>query len=190
MVAISYHLRDTVAMASSTLISVSEYLNTTYRPDCDYIDGEVQERNVGERPHAFLQSILVAIFNNNRRIWNVVAATELRVQTSATHYRIPDVCVLRRTDPVDAIVHTAPLVCIEVLSPRDTMSAMQERVDDYTRMGVEHIWLIDPISRHAYVATTEGFQQPSSGEFSVAGTPIRISLAEVFAELDEMQTQG
>jgi len=189
MVAISYHLRDTVAMASSTLISVSEYLNTTYRPDCDYIDGEVQERNVGERPHAFLQSILVAIFNNNRRIWNVVAATELRVQTSATHYRIPDVCVLRRTDPVDAIVHTAPLVCIEVLSPRDTMSAMQDRVDDYIRMGVKHIWLIDPVSRHAYIATSNGFQQPLEGAFMVPGTDISISLAEVFTEFDEMMSQ-
>jgi len=177
-------------MASATLIPVSEYLNTTYRPDCDYIDGELQERNVGERPHAAMQTILAAIFNANRRSWGVLGLTELRVQVSATHYRIPDVLVLRRTDPVDAIVRTPPLVCIEVLSPRDTMSAMQERVDDYTRMGVEHIWLIDPISRHAYVATTEGFQQPSSGEFSVAGTPIRISLAEVFAELDEMQTQG
>lgn len=45
-------------MATSTLIPVSEYLNTVYRPDCDYIDGELRERNVGERPHAQLQIIL------------------------------------------------------------------------------------------------------------------------------------
>jgi Uma2 family endonuclease len=177
-------------MASATLIPVSEYLNTSYRPDCDYIDGEVRERNVGERPHALLQSILVAIFNSNRRVWGIVAATELRVQTSTEHFRIPDVCILRRTDPVDAIVHTPPLVCVEVLSPRDTMTAMQERVDDYIHMGVEHIWLVDPISRHAYIATSDGFQQPTSGEFTVPGTPIRIALTEVFAEFDEMQTQA
>ncbi|QHN03489.1 Uma2 family endonuclease [Granulicella sp. WH15] len=176
-------------MVRATLIPVSEYLNTTYRPDCDYIDGAIEERNVGERPHAFMQSILVAIFNGNRRAWNVVAATGLRVQTSVTRYRIPDVCVLRRSDQVEAIVLAAPLVCIEVLSPRDTMSSMQERVDDYTRMGVEHIWLIDPVSRHAYIATDTGFQRPSEGAFTVSGTPIRVLLDEVFGEFDEMMSQ-
>ncbi len=38
------YLRDTIPMASTTLIPVSEYLATTYRHDCDYIDGEVVER--------------------------------------------------------------------------------------------------------------------------------------------------
>lgn len=38
-------------MATMAHISVSEYLRTTYRPDCDYIDGDVKERNVGEQPH-------------------------------------------------------------------------------------------------------------------------------------------
>jgi hypothetical protein len=30
-------------MAAATQISVAEYLNTTYRPDRDYVDGEVSE---------------------------------------------------------------------------------------------------------------------------------------------------
>ena len=177
-------------MASSTLIPVSEYLNTTYRPDCDYVDGELQERNVGERPHGMLQGILFAIFYANRREWGVVAGTELRVQISEKRFRIPDVTVMRRTDPVDNIVHTPPLICIEVLLPRDTISGMQQRIDDYTRMGVEHIWLVDPISRHAYVATVSGLSTPANNEFSVPATPISISLAIIFAELDEVLTQG
>ncbi len=67
---------------------------------------------------------------------------------------------------------------------------MQERIDDYARIGVEHIWLIDPISRHAWVATPDGMHKPTNAEFTVSGTPIRILLADVFAELDDMQTQG
>ena len=35
-------------MAVGTLVSVEEYLHTSYQPDCDYVDGEVQERNLGE----------------------------------------------------------------------------------------------------------------------------------------------
>ncbi|MDQ2834042.1 MAG: Uma2 family endonuclease [Acidobacteriota bacterium] len=177
-------------MASATLIPVSEYLNTTYRPDCDYIDGELQERNVGERPHAAVQTILATFFSANRRSWDVIAFTELRVQVAPNRYRIPDVSVLRRTDPVDPIVHSAPLICLEVLSPEDRLHRMQERIDDYATMGVEHIWLIDPISRNAWIATAEGMHKPANAELTVPGTPIRVLLAEVFAELDDMQTQG
>ncbi len=175
-------------MASTTLIPVSEYLATTYRPDCDYVDGELQERNVGERPHGYLQGILATIFQVNRRTWNIVSGTEIRVQTSARHFRIPDVCVMRRSDPADNIVQKAPLICIEIFSPEDRIHRMQERIDDYLTMGVEHIWLIDPVARKAWVATPDGTHKPANAEFTVPNTPIRLSLAEVFAELDDMLT--
>ncbi len=35
-------------MATGALVSVDEYLRTSYRPDCDYVDGILVERNVGE----------------------------------------------------------------------------------------------------------------------------------------------
>jgi hypothetical protein len=35
-------------MANATQISVTEYLQTSYRPDREYVDGEVRERNVGK----------------------------------------------------------------------------------------------------------------------------------------------
>lgn len=134
-------------MASATLIPVSEYLSTTYRPDCDYIDGELKERNVGEISHSFLQSILAALFNRNHRLWQAVAGTALRIQIGSQRFRIPDVCVKRRSDPSDPFLRIAPLICIEVLSPSDTLASMQERFDDYFSMGVEHVWLVDPIRR-------------------------------------------
>ncbi len=37
---------------ATTKVSLEEYLNTSYRPDVEYIDGELQERNVGEIEHA------------------------------------------------------------------------------------------------------------------------------------------
>ena len=42
-------------MAAGTQISVEEYLHTAYRPDCDYVDGVVEERNLGERDHSWIQ---------------------------------------------------------------------------------------------------------------------------------------
>jgi len=173
-------------MATPVLIPVSEYLNTTYRPDCDYVDGELKERNVGETPHSALQSFLVSICFANRKAWGVRAFTEQRVQTSASNYRIADVCVVRLGVPPGPIIRETPLICVEILSRGDSLADMQERIDDYLGMGVENVWLIDPLRRRAWVATTAGIHKLADPEFAVAGTSIRIPLADIYTELDEL----
>lgn len=170
----------------STLIPVSEYLATMYHPDCDYVDGEVVERNLGEREHAALQGILQAIFHNNRRAWEVVTFPELRVQVAATRFRIPDVCVLRTSDPRESIVRQPPLLCIEILSPEDTLKRTRERAEDYFRMGVEHVWIFDSASREVWVCTSSAMRAIRTGDLTVQSTLIRVSLGEVWAEYDEL----
>jgi len=172
-------------MASSVLVPVREYLQTTYRPDRDYIDGELKERNVGEQPHAHLQGIISGIFREKRTIWGVRALPEQRIQISPQRYRIPDICVIRSTDPKDPIIGFAPLLCVEILSKDDSLGELQERVNDYAGMGVKDIWAIDPWKRLGYQASKQGFTQPSDGILRVVGTPIEVSLAGIFTELDE-----
>ena len=170
-------------MGSTTLIPVSEYLNTSYRPDCDFLEGELRERNVGEQPHANVQGLLYFMFQKNRERWQVRPLPEQRVQVSAERFRIPDVTVLRSSDPWDPIVAFAPLICIEVLSKDDSLREMQLRVDDYARMGVENIWIVDPWNRVGYYASGQGFRKTEGDWLEVAGTEIRVSLGEVFGEL-------
>ncbi len=174
-------------MASpAALISVSEYLNTSYRPDCDYIDGQVLERNLGETPHAGLQGYLAAILYNNRRLWSLRAYPEQRVQVSPTRFRIPDICAMRPGDPPGPILRTAPLLCIEIYSPRDTARTMQDRIDDYLTLGVPNIWLIDPARRLAWTADASGQHPLTTQAFTIPSTPIRIDLADLWAELDDI----
>jgi hypothetical protein len=50
------HRRDNLDMTRiDALVSVDEYLHTVYRPDYDYVDGELADRNVGEKNHADAQ---------------------------------------------------------------------------------------------------------------------------------------
>ena len=171
--------------STATLVPLDEYLHTTYRPDRDYLEGELLERNMGEQPHATVQGFLIRFFGNKGKEWGIRVLPEQRVQVRTDRYRIPDVVVLRRSDPRDPIVNFPPLICIEVLSSGDTVRSVQERANDYAAMGVEHIWLFDPWIRVGYYASSRGFLQPEDGELQIPGTPIVISLAEVFAELDE-----
>jgi hypothetical protein len=66
-------------MPTGTLISVEEYLATSYRPDCDYVDGRIEERNVGDWDHGSLQAAIAAYFVVRRKQWGISVATELRV---------------------------------------------------------------------------------------------------------------
>ena len=117
-------------MATPVLVPVSEYLNTTYRPDRDYIQGEIRERNVGERPHATIQGFFVASFFSQRKLWNVLVLPEQRIQTSPTHYRVADVCVLNVSDANDPIVRHPPLLCVEIVSRDQKLADMTEHVQD------------------------------------------------------------
>ena len=174
-------------MAASILVPISEYLRTVYRPDCDYVDGEVQQRNLGEVPHSGLQGFFIAIFFNHRKTWGVRALPEQRVQVSRSRFRIPDICVLKLGASPDPILRTPPLLCIEILSPEDTFSRTQERIADYTAMGVEHVWLIDPIRRRIWVTESKTQCELEADALTVPGTPIRIAVADIFAELDDLE---
>lgn len=47
---------------TATLLSIEEYLHTSYSPDVDFVDGELEERNLGAFEHARLQYVLAAFF--------------------------------------------------------------------------------------------------------------------------------
>lgn len=49
-------------LPQATLISVEEYLATSYQPDCDYVDGCIEERNLGEFDHSSPQTTVAAYF--------------------------------------------------------------------------------------------------------------------------------
>ena len=91
--------------------------------------------------------------------------------------------------PLIEILHTPPILCVEILSREDSMSDMQERVEDYLAMGVQAVWVVDPRRRRVYAALSSGALQPAPTELTVAGTEIRIPTADIFAELDELEAQ-
>jgi hypothetical protein len=61
-------------MATAVHLPVSDYLRTTYRPDREYIDGELRERNMGKWEHARLQLVLAAWFYQHEAVWISSAA--------------------------------------------------------------------------------------------------------------------
>jgi len=169
---------------SEDLWTVREYLSTSWSPDREFVNGRIEERNLGEKEHSIIQRFLTVLFALKRAEWGVEVFPELRTQTAARNFRVPDVLVVRAGESFKRYVTRPPLIAVEILSPEDTLRAMQGKAAEYRRFGVENVWIIDPEPRIAYRYTTAGLEEVHSGELTVPGTPIRMVLSELFAELD------
>ncbi|PWT99428.1 MAG: Uma2 family endonuclease [Terriglobia bacterium] len=128
-------------MGVGTLVSVEEYLNTSYDPDMEYVDGVLVERNVGDWLHSLIQRNLIVALSV--KYPDIYALPELRSQTRSTRYRLPDVCVLLHRPKTKYLIDAA-FLAVEILSEDDSMSKMMEKLDEYDRNGVSNIWVIDP----------------------------------------------
>ncbi len=132
-------------VATATRVPLEVYLRSSdYEPDADYVDGEIEERPMGENDHSAWQGALIDWFRGHRTEWNILVGPELRLQTGPTRIRIPDVAILDRNLPQQPIAIHPPLAIFEILSPEDRVQRMLRKLGDYAGMGVAEIWVIDP----------------------------------------------
>ena len=167
-------------------ISVEEYLSIVYEHDCEYVDGTIEERDLGEFEHAYVQGLLITLFNNHRSDWGVYALPEQRVQTQKTRFRVPDVSILREGSLREPILTHPPLLVIEVQSPDIPLRKTSEKSAEYLVFGIQHVWVVDPYARVAYRGTANGLELVRSGELAIPGTSIHVNAQEIFAELDRV----
>lgn len=164
-------------MTSAVATSLEEYLEITYRPDREYIDGEVREKNTGSWEHSRVQLILAAWFFTHEIAWGTTSATEWRTQVSGTRVRLPDVIVtVQRQQP--RVQVEPPLLAVEILSPEDTYTETMERTRDYSSMGVLTSWIIDPHARIGWMGHQGTWVE--SVRLDVPGTDIYVDLADIF----------
>ena len=174
------------AAAAVPLVSLYEYLHSDYQPDMDYVDGVLEERNLGEHSHSDLQTKLAVLFRIHRKEWQVKTYVEHRVQVSPTRFRVPDVCVMPATWKATPIIIEPPLLCIEVVSPEDRFSRIRSRCQDYFSLGVPVAWVFDPEQREVLELKPDGSSSThTQGSLRLEGTPIEVYLAAIFAVLDE-----
>ena len=167
-------------MRNATLVTMEEYLTTDYSPDCDYVDGHIEEHTLGEQPHSGLQREFIVYLHSRRKKWGIEIWPEQRVQTTATRFRIPDVCVTIG-EPDEPIFRTAPFLCIEILSSEDRMTRVEKRLQEYLDMGVRFVWVVNPVSRAAWIYSGAGKQAVTDGLLRTSDPDILVPLDELFA---------
>jgi Uma2 family endonuclease len=131
-------------------MDVEEYLRTSFDgSDCEYLDGEVVERNMGEIPHGDIQLNLARLLRELRRTLGIRVIPEIRIQIHPRRYRVADIAVWRSDDIGNKIPTAPPFLAVEILSPEDRMVRMLPKIQEYLSIGVEWVWVIDPEEKSA-----------------------------------------
>ena len=90
-----------------TLVSEQEYIDTEYEPECEYEDGVLIERNVGEKPHSRIQTLIAMYLALREDLWGVEAFMGQRHRVRKGKYMVPDICIVRAPSP-DEDIFTRP----------------------------------------------------------------------------------
>ncbi len=165
-------------MATQTQVPLDVYLRSDeYEPDAEYVDGEIEERSMGEKDHSIWQKAIMLWFFEHEEEWRLQVLPELRVQTSPTRFRIPDVAILDADAPDEQIPTHAPVAAFEVLSPEDRIQRMLRKLGDYEQMGIPAIWIVDP--KTGVWSRFEDGQMVRRSEFSLPERGIQFPMSAI-----------
>jgi Uma2 family endonuclease len=159
----------------SASISIEQYIATSYRPDCEYLEGVLVQRRGGEWRHSRTQALVGSMLSNEAQQWGLIVLISPRVRVSPMRVRIADVALVANLDET-----RPPVLAIEIVSPEDTFSEIARRCSEFLQAGVRAVWLIDPDSRIGHLCTDRLRVERTILE--VPGTPVELDLAEVFSE--------
>jgi Uma2 family endonuclease len=169
--------------ATTTFVPVEEYLRSSYDPDAEYIDGQIEERAVGENDHSAWQDAICAWFRQQLTSGQIRVRPELRVQAAPTTFLVPDVSLLDRNLPVEKIATHPPVAVFEILSPTDTFKRVTAKCARYHRMGIQTIVVIDP-DGPAYQFKSGSLEKIEIRAFDLPGSAARFDLDEIEKLLD------
>jgi Uma2 family endonuclease len=167
----------------TTFVPIEEYLRSSFEPDAEYVDGQIEERPVGENDHSAWQAAICAWFQQQLIEGQIRVRPELRVQVAPTCFLVPDVTLLDRNRPIEPIVTQPPVAVFEILSPADTLKRVMTKCGRYERMGIKTILVIDPDGpKYQFVS---GRLEPLAARvFDIPGSKAGFDLDEIEKLLD------
>jgi Uma2 family endonuclease len=146
------------------VVTIDEFLMLEL-PDgkAELVRGEVRVTPPPGAPHATAASnllVLLAIHARANGLGRVYGGSFGYDLTRLPHtVRVPDLSFVRaerlpRDGVGPGLLKLAPDLAVEVLSPSETASSLEEKLDDYAAAGTPLVWVVDPIRRTVMVVAT------------------------------------
>ncbi|HEV8635775.1 MAG TPA: Uma2 family endonuclease [Chloroflexota bacterium] len=182
-------------VVAQRVLTLEEFLCLPERkPALEYEDGVITQKVSPKGRHSALQDELMERFNAvGKRHRRARAFPELRVTFAGRSY-VPDVAVYRwdriPLTPDGEIVDdfaTPPDITVEIVSPKQSVTALMRRCLWYVANGVKVSLLVDPGDRSVLIVRPGGGVQVVRGEGTIdvsdALAGFQLTAAELFASL-------
>jgi len=121
----------------------------------ELVDGVLRERMVHENQHEYAVVRLCRVLDlhlENGAIAGSVFGSNTKYRVRTRRGIMPDVSVVLgakvdQIDPVAAYNTVGPDLAAEVLSPDQDAEYIEERLEDYWKLGTAEVWIVDPRAR-------------------------------------------
>jgi hypothetical protein len=100
---------------NTSLISIEAYLHSSYHPNREFVDGQVFERNWGEKTHSAAHGEVIGCLAARSAEYGVKVFPGVRVQVGAARIRVPDVTISKNSQFQGEIFRNPPHLCMEIL---------------------------------------------------------------------------
>jgi Uma2 family endonuclease len=158
-------MRD-VARAEGMLMSPEEFL--VYDLDDEYqgelVRGELCVTPAPGAPHGMIATNLTFLLSAHVREfkvgWVFADSVGYQLVDLPRTVRRPDVSFVRADRlPAEGVgpgfLKLAPDLVVEVISPSETASELEEKLDDYRACGTQLIWVVDPMQRTVMIVASD-----------------------------------
>jgi Uma2 family endonuclease len=167
-------------MATIAGVSLEEYLRTDYEPECELIGGALFAKPMGTLEHMELERWIERLLEQfeQRGIGRTVRELSIR---KGDDVRIPDLVFVPSGARYErGILMDPPLLCVEILSPSQRLSALFAKCEMYHAWGVPYCWVADPIGKLAWEYHQGAPVRLLSAEESLSAGEITIAIRELF----------
>ena len=169
--------------AQPSRLSIGEFhrLYDDAKPAYEYWFGEAVQNPVPTILHGIVQFIIATLLE--RAGWNTSLEVRLKVVPEAEP--VPDVIAVQGKfrGPYPT---AAPELCVEILSPGDTLRSALDKAGRYISWGSQCVWIIDPEKRTAWTVSRERAPEPDwispGGVLRIDDTSIELDV--LFSEVD------
>lgn len=165
--------------STSALVPVEEYLRTSYKPACEYLDGVLRQKPMPTYEHGKMQGRLVKLIDGLGIGYEAIP--EQTVQLREGRYLVPDLAIQRLSE-VQRPYPTKPLpLCIEIFSPDDRFSEVTAKCEEYHAWGVPVCWLVDSVRQQSWIYEANQVPREIHRDGVLTAGEIRVNAADLFA---------
>jgi Uma2 family endonuclease len=178
-------------MGTKTILSLEEFERL---PDNgmrhELNKGELVEMPPPKSGHTRLANKIARILDGHaepRGLGEALVEAGFLLSIDPATCRQPDVCFLSagRTDqaPEDGYFQGAPDIAIEIVSPGNTATDLEEKIDQYLAAGGRAVWVVYPKLRRVHVHRADGTITALSGDQQLTAEDILPGLSIPVASL-------